>query len=438
MPQGKLSAFIAEYIATRRQAKLEVFDKEAAKRRAANAADEATLLQERRALEERYIPVNWLTDAALRTSQISLVSHVAKFTHGDSKSSSVYSRVQAAEGYLNTASLAKPAIDAVGNAAALDVAKLLQTEVEGDSLLACLQRQDYQPLEPFATRPGQLEEWVKGFNQALITREPASHKLAKQIYFPVGESYHLLSPLFSSSLAHALHQKMVALRFSDEAKAAREAYKNKRAHTQPMVIFPGTAEMHFGGTKPQNISSLNSGRGGRVSLLNAQPPRWKRLDKAPAKLNSVFTLRGEFDREASGALRHLSGLLTRAGDYNNRAIRQACDQYIDEIIDILFNHAADLQRREWLGWSRNCSGLSAHQQLWLDPWRALEDKAFRLERDKDDWQKLVAADFARWLNYRLSRTFQDVGKTELHEWETRPLFRQRLREMESILREGSI
>ena len=94
-----LSAFIAEYIAGRRQTKLEAFDKEAAKR---SAEDSATLAAERRELELRYEPKAWLTDAAKRAGQINLVTHAAKFTHGDSKSSSIYSEAVAQEGYLST------------------------------------------------------------------------------------------------------------------------------------------------------------------------------------------------------------------------------------------------------------------------------------------------------------------------------------------------
>lgn len=81
-----LSAFIDEYIAGRRQTKLEAFEKKAAKR---SEADSATLAAERRELELRYEPKTWLTDAAKRAGQINLVTHAAKFTHGDSKSSSV-------------------------------------------------------------------------------------------------------------------------------------------------------------------------------------------------------------------------------------------------------------------------------------------------------------------------------------------------------------
>jgi CRISPR-associated protein Csy1 len=127
MDEGALIAALRNYIAGRRQAKLEAFDKAAAKR---SDADSATLAAERRELELRYEPKAWLTDAAKRAGQINLVTHAAKFTHGDSKSSSIFSEAVAQEGYLSSAAMSGLEPDAVGNAAALDVAKLLQMRIE--------------------------------------------------------------------------------------------------------------------------------------------------------------------------------------------------------------------------------------------------------------------------------------------------------------------
>ena len=429
-----LSAFIAEYIAGRRQTKLEAFDKEAAKR---SAEDSATLAAERRELELRYEPKAWLTDAAKRAGQINLVTHAAKFTHGDSKSSSIYSEAVAQEGYLSTAALSGLEPDAVGNAAALDVAKLLQTRVDGgDSLLASLKRGDRAALAAFTDDANQLDEWIAGFSCALTPGEPASHKLAKQGYFPVGENYHLLSPLFATSLVHAMHQKMIAFRFGDDIKAIWKARREKTWHPTPLTLFPDSAEIHFGGTKPQNISYLNSVRGGRSWLLSCQPPQWKKADKPPTALRSIFTLGGQFDRRANSTVQLLVSLLARTGDYTNVRIREARDEYIDALIDLLFVVASELQRDTWQNWTLSCERLVPHQQLWLDPWRTKTDEAFRLERDKDDWQVSVATDFALWLNARLSKALKYLGYVEQREWQTRERLRSNLREMEKIIREA--
>ncbi|AYZ54755.1 type I-F CRISPR-associated protein Csy1 [Klebsiella oxytoca] len=435
MTTEALTHFIIHYIASRRQPKLDAFEKEAAKR-LAQGEDAGAIAQERQELEVKYQPRNWLTDAARRAGQISLVTHAAKFTHGDSKSSSIYRETLGDEGYLSTAVLANVAVDAVGNAAALDVAKLLQTEVGGDSLLACLKRGDRSPLMGFAENDAQLALWMEGFSQALTPVQPASHKLAKQIYFPVDGGYHLLSPLFATSLAQAMHEKMVAARFGEQAKAAREARRAGKWHAQPDVRYPNVAEMHFGGTKPQNISALNSSRGGRVWLLPSQPPKWTMLDKAPQNLTSLFALRGDFNRAATDTVSRMVSLLKEKTDNNNRHIRNARAGYVDELIDLLFLHAATYQQEAWQGWTLNSPDLPLHQQLWLDPWRSKTDETFRSEREKGDWQRSVADDFARWLNYRLNKARLDVGIAERREWQTQRLFSQRMREMEAIVQEA--
>ena len=428
-----LTAFIADYIAGRRQTKLEAFDKKAAK---SSGEDSTSLAAERHELELSYEPKTWLTAAAKRAGQISLVTHAAKFTHGDSKSSSIFSETVVNEGYLNSAALPILETDAVGNAAVLDVAKLLQTCVDGDSLLACMNRNDHRAFAAFTDDAAQLDEWISGFSCALNTGEPTSHKLAKQSYFPVKDGYHLLSPLFATSLVHALHQKMVALRFGDDVKAIWKARREKTWHPRPLVLFPYSAEMHFGGTKPQNISWLNSVRGGRVWLFSAQPPQWRRVDKPPVNLRSIFTPGSQFDRRADGTIQLLVSLLTRSGDYSNHRIRQARDEYIDTLIDLLFVVAADLQCQEWQHWTLQCPDLKGHQQLWLDPWRTKTDEIFRLERDKGDWQDHVVEDFALWLNARLRKALPEVGAAEKREWETRERLRTNLRELEKIIREA--
>lgn len=436
MSDEAMKNFITEFIAARRQQKLEAFDKEAAKQLASDAKKHEEIAQQRLVLQQRYQPQAWLTDAAARAGQIKLVTHAAKFTHGDSRSSSLYSETQHHDGFCGSASLADLTLDAVGNAAALDVAKFLQTEVGGDSLLACLQRNDDKALRAFAENEQQLKEWIEGFSQALAPGVPASHKLAKQIYFPVGESYHLLSPLFATSFAHQLHQKLIAQRFGDSVKAAWQARKEGKWHAEPVISYPDMAEMHFGGTKPQNISYLKSVRGGRIWLLSAQPPVWEKPEKPPVNMRSIFASRSAFNRNVSSVVNRITQLIERSKTYNNVHIRDARDEYIDEIIDRLMVLAGGLQSEEWQGWTINCPNLVAHQQLWLDPWRAQIDEQFRQEREKGDWQKSVAEDFARWFNMRLSAHIRDLGETERREWQTRPRLQMYLREMEHIIREG--
>ncbi len=64
MEKTALIQFITDYIASRRQPKIDAFEKEAAKR-LEQGDDASAIAQERQELEARYLPRNWLTDAAV-------------------------------------------------------------------------------------------------------------------------------------------------------------------------------------------------------------------------------------------------------------------------------------------------------------------------------------------------------------------------------------
>ncbi|MBI0552619.1 type I-F CRISPR-associated protein Csy1 [Pectobacterium parmentieri] len=440
MEDNRLTQFIVSYINNRKQAKLDVFDKDAEKKRAALSGEalavtELELAQVRREIEQKHEVQNWLTDAASRAGQISLVTHALKFTHSDARGSSIFSADTVADAKtLSTATLAQPAIDAVGNAAALDVAKLLQTEYDGDSLVAALQRGDHSALEALAESPEQLAQWLAGFQQVFTDRQPSSHKLAKQIYFPLANGeYHLLSPLYSSSLAQALHQRINAVRFGDEAKAIRQAQKANQWHDQLSISYPNLAVQNMGGTKPQNISALNSSRSGRSYLLSSAPPQWNSIEKPPQH-ECIFRLNGEVDYHTRDIVRPMRHFLLSVKEVeNNRDIRQQRLRYLDQLIDQLFFYVASVQNLP-VGWSAE-SELKRAQQLWLDPYRADTDTVFRREREAGDWQQAVAYDFGRWLNRRLKHENLIFGEVERREWSTAALFKRRMREMEGTLKE---
>lgn len=440
-----LSQFITGYIAQRKQPKLDAFEKEAEKRRAGlrepdeESVLEQQLFEERRELEKRYEVRNWLTDAAARAGQISLVTHAIKYFHGDAKGSSVFSTAKNAHGaWLSTATLKVPTVDAVGNSAALDVARLLQTEHEGDSLLTSLQRGDVSALVELAQSEQQCDEWVRGFMQALSDKSLSSHKLAKQIYFPVDDNgrYHLLSPLYSSSLAQALYQRIDAARFSEISVATRKARREKQWSSEILHIFSDVAVQGVGGTKPQNISYLNSARRGKSYLLRCAPPEWQSSRKPPVEQKTIFS--PSLGRLAGTAIlqlrRFLVDTLTKA---NTKDIRQKRAELVDDVIGVVFSYAADIQNLvSQRGWSaRSDCQLNLAQQLWLDPERRHADRAFMQLRESESWQKEIANDFGHWLNTLLGRDEKlNVGKAELREFAS-TLLRKRLFEFDSLRQE---
>lgn len=438
-----LSQFITGYIHDRYQLKLETFNKAAEKQLSVASAEEKAgleqqLFEQSRELEKKYNVRTWLTDAAARAGQISLVTHAVKYFHGDAKGSSVYSTVRNDEtAYLTTATLPSPAVDAVGNSAALDVAKLLQTEHEGDSLLASLKRGDFSALAALAENDMQAEQWVSGFMQALSDKTLSTHQLAKQLYFPVSGAgeYHLLSPLYSSSLAHALYQRISHARYSEASVAARKARREGHWHSEAVQYFPDLAVQNMGGTKPQNISCLNSARGGKNHLLRCAPPQWQQSLKPPVSHKTFLTaVSPKVTRVVSDLRRYLHTVYERD---NTMEIRQQRAEYVDELIGMIFSYAAEIQSLTDLqGWSQweDCVLKAAHQ-LWLDPLHQHTDPDFKLWREGGEWISEIAEDFAHWLNTRLKQDEKlNVGAVEFREWSV--LMRRRLREFDAAQQEN--
>jgi CRISPR-associated protein Csy1 len=392
-----LAAQIAGYIAGRAETRLGKFDKESEKQ--STAAQNSTLATDRADIASKYFPANWLADAALRAKQIQMVTHALKFTHTDARGSSFYfpEGLSQPEGMkngemLSTASLTCPVIDVVGNAAALDVAALLQLEHEGKTLIQYIEQGDSSPLQPFAKDEFQLAEWMGAFKQALENNELSSHKLAKQLYFPVAKGqYHLLAPLYSSSLAYALNTRITATRYGDEIKLVRKAKKEGRYCAVPVVDYPDTAVRTHGGANTQNVSQLNNRQMGKSFLLRCAPPSWESLSTPPLGVKSVFSL-NHFGYRVRKEVWSLREYLRKVVDHDStKPIRDRRAERVDGILDQLVQYAAEIQNLiRHGGWSaRPDCKLSRAEQLWLDPQRP-------------NWMKRLPQSAIRTIGKRLS------------------------------------
>ncbi|MUK94502.1 type I-F CRISPR-associated protein Csy1 [Aliivibrio fischeri] len=408
-----LSQAIADYIQQRKEAKLEPLQKalnkilEKSEDPVEIAEAKAVYAEESAPIEVSFTASVWLSDAAKRAKQISLATHAAKFTHSDAKASSMLVSDQLSESnYLVTASLNKKAIDAVGNAAALDVARLLKLECDGESLITQLQQGHINALRPFANDEQQLQEWKEGFAQALGDTKLSSHTLSKQLYFPlIGEDktsvdYHLLCPLFSSALAHELYHEVRRIRYGD-SKEIRDAHKTDKYHEKLDERFFNLAVQNFGGSKPQNISQLNNERHGQTFLLNCAPPQWKHITSPPINSTSVFGR--ELSFKSAALIRDFRLFLEnlREDERNMHVRRQRDNAYLLPIIDTVLNHAAVIQMmKDHAGWSNSdeCK-MKPNHALWLDVYNT--DETFQKHRKKGDWLVLIATDFASWLTHKL-------------------------------------
>lgn len=409
----KLTEKIREYIEGRCATKLEPLEKELAKAEKEKSADEFAEFrlewyQRKQALLDKFKSDVWLDDASRRAKQVSLVTHALKYTHSDAKGSSVFHVVteqSQKSGLLNSSTLSNFQEDIVcDTAAAMDVAKLLLLkEADGKRLFDWVAEGDPTPFIELGSDE-QIQSWLEGFRQALQINDPASHSLAKQLYFPVNDaknSYHLLAPLSASSLNQKVFERVKEARFSESSKAARKAKRNGLYWDHAVTDFPSLAQQHFGGGNKQNVSLLNSQRNGVLYFFNTRSPTWKFQSKPPKSVDAFWS---GYRWRIRKQLDELKGFLEWANQHglNNRHVRRKRADMVAGMVDELHQYAAQL-RQFPAGWAAEPMGNSP-EACWVDP--ARDDTDFQYEREGKAWCKKLALNFGRVL----SKAIDQKGK----------------------------
>ncbi|MDR0277251.1 MAG: type I-F CRISPR-associated protein Csy1 [Paucimonas sp.] len=383
----------------------------------------------------KYDYTTWLADAARRVAQIQAVTHVLKATHPDARGTSLYVDPTSLPNHQEIGShslLDGHATDIVGNAAALDVYKFLKVEVEGRRLLDWLQNNDADLLAALHDSPEIANNWAEAFKGLIRPSDTiSSHQMAKQVYWSVSgdpaddAGFHLLQPLFPSSLVHAAHLDINDARFGERNKKARQAWRDKAPHEDIYRDYRDLVARKLGGTKPQNVSQLNSDRGGVNYLLASLPPSWGSGTRNPLlAIDSVFKRFRGFD----GVNRQITALckLLESDPEQSFETRQARERIKRAIGRSLAAFGQGIRNQYPAGWTSDSTcELPICEQLWLDPERAQlaprEDHAqadlnFTAAFASQTWPDEVASRFGIWLNDILKKRGLPVSTTEHAYW----------------------
>lgn len=351
-------------------------------------------------IESDYSVLVWVANAAQRASQLSLVSHPAKFSHPDARSTPVFiTGERQADGFLRSGN-AQAGQDVVGNAAALDVyAFLTLTLDDGQSVLEHFEAQSPTLKDLLGADEETFQHWRKAFLQIKASSEGnKTHPNVKQVYFPTEDGYHLLSVLYPSGLMTEHRERLRTMKFSEATKLARKARKEGEHHEQGFADISGMLTQHFGGTKPQNVSKLNSNNGGEAWLLPCIPPtldsRYQRLPKTDF-FKSLYSK----DENLQSLLKALHKFFA-IEHYTNVTIRKRRKRVMAQVFEWVLERAMRLQLQP-AGWS-TAQGfeLPLAQQLWLDA-------AFLEQRDDHPtWQDDIAEAVIAWFipTYNRSQT----------------------------------
>ncbi len=351
--------------------------------------------------EEKYALENWLLDASQRARQLSLTSHPAKFVHPNAKASSIIVNAKKDNDGLLRSGNVEIELDVFGNAAALDVEKFLRIKLQDSKTIFQHLEQNTDVIrQQFETKNTLFGDIRNGFMKIKLSDLNQTSEILKQVYFPVSDDYHLLSILNASGIIYKLKQKINDLRFSEENKILREEQKKaKPAEIKGKItdIFRLTS-IGYGGTKPQNISTLNNQNGGVSFLLSSLPPSLEKRQTQPPKKDffNDCLWAGLFKRDFEQFHKILNWRK------NNKEVRDIRD-------DVVLNSVTKLKRltdniREInRGWSdsETYDGLVLWQKIWLD------EQYSEIRNDKKqnhDYLTKTQNYFANWFigNYKQS------------------------------------
>lgn len=372
----------------------------------------------------------WLAGAASRVKHLQAVTHSLKPMHPDARGTNL--NVAPASlptlDELGSHTLGKRfAIDIVGNAASLDVYKLLKLKVGGRSLLQALEANNADALHALADDPVEARSLRDALVSVTAGPEPSgrSHAYAKQLYWLTGDDatdnadYHLLAPLYATSLAHAVFTEVQDARFGEANRIARHARREGLPHDAAYREYRDIAVQKIGGSKPQNISQLNSERGGNNYLLASLPPPLQSARiRLPVNAESIFEHAFGSRPEVRAAQRTLQTFLL-SDPPRNADTRDKVTRLVDGLVDELVVYADELLSRP-AGWTREPSfdALANEEKLWLDPLRAeLPDQVeFARRWLQMDWPIQIGERFGKWLNAQLRDWLSLAGFDESRQW----------------------
>jgi len=347
----------------------------------------------------------WLPHAAQRAGQISMSTHPCTFSHPSSRkngngyvTSIIAETEHRADGFLRSGNVAVQS-DALGNAAALDVHKFLSLQMpDGLQLIEHIKNESDLARSLLKIKTKSYEALRNGFLEMIVSsKESVTSSKIKQVYFPVNDDYHQLSLLSNSGMIYHLKKRLDEIRFGDKLKVLREKRKNNEFSEDSFSEIYNLTTIGYGGTKPQNISVLNSQNGGKAQLLYSMPPVIEDQNIRFPKYNFFNeSIKGWEQKEIFYALHHIYKT-----DYNNKNIREGrayrYQQLLDRIIEKMWAVRAVSQKQYF----EKSSKLKSYQKLWLS--HAYEEQ----KEGTDVWLEKLVKEITSWI----IRTYEkQIGK----------------------------
>ncbi len=366
---------------------------------------------------QRYDLNDWIFKA-IKSARPSITTHPSTFTHSDAKSTAIsFLGLSSNDGFLKTGNVKiTQEFDVFGNAAT-------DSTVWDTYLFLCSKAGDNKLIiDHFKDKTEESKSFIESLSISyeetrkkflVLFEEPSNYKtsqLLKQVYFPVENDYHLLSLVTASGLLNRIKNQMDYIRYSEDTKNAKQIKKTNQYHDSGYDDLFDITVIAFGGTKPQNISVLNSQNAGRAYLLASTPPKLKHRDiRLPNQDFFKNSLRTSQFRDSFQTLHSLMIV-----PVNNVHLRNGISNTLKYIIDQVLQRAFKI-RSTTIGWSNaeHYQSLPLAQRIWLD------DEHTSKRQNEDEWINQINHHFARWILQAYEFCCKDshikLSDHELHE-----------------------
>jgi CRISPR-associated protein Csy1 len=352
----------------------------------------------------------WISSAAKRARQLTIVTHPGKFGHPDANITAIKSDsiARSPDGYLRTGNVPNVPDDVFGNAAALDIYAFLSLTLDdGRTVLSHLKVKSPEIQNILNENDETFGELCSGLLAIEMDDGPLrTDGKIKQVYFPVPDSsasnrYHLLSILTPSGLVYIHRERIRATKFSDETKSAREARKSDSHSETGYKDFLNLLTVSYGGSQPQNVSRLNSSNSGEAIMLPCLPPF---LDEKYVRLpKKDFFAELRWDDELKSLIESVHRIFVI--EYNNVNIRDARKYWFTKIFNWIFSSAMRYQSLE-PGWSQRPEvQIPLAQRQWLDPDSHPETG------NSSPWRDEIVEAVIRWILAAYRRIASKLGDT---------------------------
>ncbi len=351
-------------------------------------------------------------------SNLNFASHLAKFSNPSIKMAGIiYQTKPDNDGLLRTGNVYQPGFDIFSNSGASDhtkeliyVYEFLTTYLDGKMLIEHLQAPNAlsEPilLHIFGDLNIKSDDFAAIRERLLLMINYAptqkTSEAIKQVYFPVQDSYHLLSIVYPSAQMSELRKRITHLQFSDSAKQARKDRKENKYNPEPIADLYNLTKIGFGGANKQNISVLNNKHGGDFFLLSCIPPTLKKRRIQPPKQN--FFTDCLYAKNYQEEFKKLHALFS---DNDTLIIKNQRRYWIKYILYQVLEKVWQVRMIEG-GWSESetYQRLKPYQKAWLD-------QAQRELRQSIDFD-LIRKDCAHWLVVAYNATpYTDNNTTRL-------------------------